>query len=59
MLSGQASTLLDANSSAGFLLVLAIVLPASGVVLLLTLGAGLRSASPSPSCRLAFSSRSS
>lgn len=38
MLSGQASTLLDANSSAGFLLVLAIVLPASGVVLLLTLG---------------------
>src|SRR5271165_537888 len=38
MLSGQAGTLPDSNSAAGFLLVLAIALPACGVALSLLLG---------------------
>jgi formate hydrogenlyase subunit 3/multisubunit Na+/H+ antiporter MnhD subunit len=38
MLSADASTFVHVNSAAGFLLVLAIALPASGVALLLTLG---------------------
>ena len=38
MLSGHAGPLPDANSASGFLLVLAIALPASGVALALTLG---------------------